>query len=97
MFILVFLTSLLMFASGLSAFVSNRSHILTSLIALELMALALFSALNLGAALSPSESYLALLYLALAVCEGALGLGILVAFSTAKGSDSILLASSLQW
>nr|ABD95367.1 NADH dehydrogenase subunit 4L [Ligia oceanica] len=86
-----------MFISGLMSFVLSWNHILSTLIAMEFMALSLFFTLNSVSAETWTESFYALIYLAVAVCEGALGLSILVAASQQTGNDLFSSMNTLSW
>lgn len=72
---------------GLISFAFLRNHLVATLLRLEFASLSLYLMLFTTLAPSPSELYLALVYLTLAACEGALGLSILVAVIKHKGND----------
>nr|UGW52807.1 NADH dehydrogenase subunit 4L [Isocladus armatus] len=86
-----------MFLSGFVSFISNWNHLLSTLISLEFIALSLFFGMTFFTSLNFLENYCALFYLTLAVCEGALGLSILVLYSRSKGHDSLTSKNFLQW
>nr|ADA69777.1 NADH dehydrogenase subunit 4L [Glyptonotus cf. antarcticus FK-2009] len=88
---------MLMFTMGFISFVSNWNHILSTLIALGLMALALFFAFACMSYSTSLEMYFSLFYLALAVCEGALGLSILISSVRSKGNDMLSSKNLLKW
>nr|VFU78663.1 NADH dehydrogenase subunit 4l [Proasellus grafi] len=75
----------LLFSVGVISFVSNSKHLLAALISLEYMVLILFTFLTV----SYLASMLSLAFLTISVCEGALGLSILVIFTRSYGSDSL--------
>nr|VFU78628.1 NADH dehydrogenase subunit 4l [Bragasellus peltatus] len=81
---------------GVLSFVWNNNHILASLISLEYMALILFLTINITIPMSESI-FMSLIYLTISVCEGALGLGILVNCARARGSDMMNNISLNMW
>nr|VFU78875.1 NADH dehydrogenase subunit 4l [Proasellus spelaeus] len=74
-----------LFWAGVISFVSNSKHVLAALISLEYMVLILFTML----AVFYQTAMLSLAFLTVSVCEGALGLSILVIFTQSCGSDSL--------
>lgn len=80
---------LLAFLAGLLCFILNQYHALSLLLALEIIALRVYAILSLVTILPKSISYTSLYYLAIAVCESALGLRIIVLFTRAKGSEML--------
>nr|YP_009338605.1 NADH dehydrogenase subunit 4L [Chloronia mirifica]ANT70542.1 NADH dehydrogenase subunit 4L [Chloronia mirifica]UFZ12848.1 NADH dehydrogenase subunit 4L [Chloronia mexicana] len=76
-----------MFLSGAWVFVSKRKHLLLMLLSLEFMVISLFMGLMLILSLYSYESYFSMFYLVFSVCEGALGLGILVSMIRSHGND----------
>uniref|UniRef100_A0AAU7YR28 NADH-ubiquinone oxidoreductase chain 4L n=1 Tax=Potamanthus sp. 02WZ10 TaxID=3126548 RepID=A0AAU7YR28_9INSE len=94
MFWLLFLSSLV--GMGLFVFISKRKHLLATLLSLEFIVLSLYLflfsyLLNLG-----SELYFSMVFLTFAVCEGALGLSILVSMIRTHGNDYFQSFSILQ-
>nr|YP_009648779.1 NADH dehydrogenase subunit 4L [Pseudohelice subquadrata]QCZ36097.1 NADH dehydrogenase subunit 4L [Pseudohelice subquadrata] len=81
------LSSLLMIFCGLWSFISYHSHLLNSLLSLEFMMLGVFWLLSLQLSMIGSEIYFSLFFLTLAVCEGALGLSLLVLIVRSHGND----------
>nr|QAX91397.1 NADH dehydrogenase subunit 4L [Parastacus brasiliensis] len=72
---------------GLSAFVASHKHLLNTLLSLEFIMLGVFgtmSANNLGVSL---EVFAVMFFLILVVCEGALGLSLLVSIVRSHGND----------
>nr|ADD62153.1 NADH dehydrogenase subunit 4L [Takobia yixiani] len=72
---------------GLWSFAKLRSHIISSLLSLEFASLSVYLLLFKFITEAPSETYVSLVYLTLAACEGALGLSILVTLIKHKGND----------
>nr|BDL61410.1 NADH dehydrogenase subunit 4l [Deiratonotus japonicus] len=79
--------SLIMIFCGLWSFVSYHKHLLNSLLSLEFMMLGIFWLLSLQMSSVGSEVYLSLFFLTLVVCEGALGLSLLVLIVRSHGND----------
>nr|UUJ36884.1 NADH dehydrogenase subunit 4L [Epeorus herklotsi] len=81
---------------GVGGFISNRKHLLATLLSLEFIVLGLYALLfvylmNLGC-----ELYFTMVFLTFAVCEGALGLSILVSMIRTHGNDYFQSFSILQ-
>lgn len=81
------LLGLLMFVSGLYVFVSGRKHLLVTLLRLEFIVLRIYLVLFNSLVYLGLEEYLVMLFLTLAVCEGALGLSILITIIRTHGND----------
>lgn len=77
----------LLFFIGLFAFVSNRKHLLSMLLSLEFIVLSLFLIIFIYLNQINYESYFSLIFLTFSVCEGALGLSILVSIIRTHGND----------
>nr|ATD53087.1 NADH dehydrogenase subunit 4L [Coreidae sp. EMHAU-2015-Zz052308] len=78
-------------------FVSSRKHLLLTLLSLEFLVLVVFVALSFTLFYFYNEMYFMLIYLTLTVCEGAVGLAILVSLIRCKGNDNIQSLSFLLW
>nr|YP_009945222.1 NADH dehydrogenase subunit 4L [Pliacanthopus bimaculatus]ASY97908.1 NADH dehydrogenase subunit 4L [Miromantis yunnanensis]QOE17729.1 NADH dehydrogenase subunit 4L [Pliacanthopus bimaculatus] len=76
-----------MFFCGLWSFSSKRKHLLVTLLSLEFIVLILFIMLYCYVVMVYSELYLTMFFMSFAVCEGALGLSILVAMIRTHGND----------
>nr|AND96272.1 NADH deshydrogenase subunit 4L [Onthophagus cf. taurinus] len=79
--------SLLMYFSGLISFVIKRKHLLLMLLSLEFIILSLFLNLFIYLSLFFNEYFFSMIFLTMSVCEGALGLGILVSMIRTHGND----------
>lgn len=77
----------LLFFIGLFAFVSNRKHLLSILLSLEFIVLSLFLIIFIYLNQINYERYFRLIFLTFSVCEGALGLSILVSIIRTHGND----------
>nr|YP_009339302.1 NADH dehydrogenase subunit 4L [Gmelinoides fasciatus]APL97192.1 NADH dehydrogenase subunit 4L [Gmelinoides fasciatus] len=73
--------------AGLFSFVMNYSHFLSSLLSLEFLALMVYWWLGLVLTGSGGDLFLNLFYLCVSVCEGSLGLSLLVKSVHSHGSD----------
>nr|WRO45256.1 NADH dehydrogenase subunit 4L [Majangella moultoni] len=76
-----------MFFSGLWVFSSKRKHLLMTLLSLEFIILILFIILYYYVVMMNGELYMTMFFLSFAVCEGALGLSILVSMIRTHGND----------
>nr|BDL61425.1 NADH dehydrogenase subunit 4l [Ilyoplax integra] len=84
---LMVIGSLVMIFCGLSSFISYHKHLLNSLLSLEFMMLGIFWLLSVQMSVIGSEIYMGLFFLTLVVCEGALGLSLLVLIVRSHGND----------
>jgi NADH-ubiquinone oxidoreductase chain 4L len=87
---------LYLFFIGLLAFVSRRKHLLSTLLSLELIVLSLFILLFIFLNLLSYELYFSIIFLTFRVCEGALGVSILVSIIRTHGNDYFNSFSLLQ-
>ncbi|KAH8361273.1 hypothetical protein KR093_010823, partial [Drosophila rubida] len=78
---------IVLFTLGLFCFVSNRKHLLSMLLRLEFIVLVLFLILFIYLNLINFENYFSIIFLTFRVCEGALGLSILVSIIRTHGND----------
>lgn len=76
-----------LFLMGVNVFVSNRKHLLATLLSLEFLVLSLYMLIFIVIVIKGSELYFNMVFLTLAVCEGALGLSILVSIVRRHGND----------
>nr|AXS65667.1 NADH dehydrogenase subunit 4L [Cucujoidea sp. 41 KM-2017] len=83
------------FISGLIVYSSNRKHLLLMLLSLEMVLLSLFMNLTLYFSYMNYEMFFLMIFLSMSVCEGALGLSVLVSMIRTYGNDYILTFSSL--
>lgn len=72
---------------GLYTFVSNRKHLLSILLRLEYIVLSLFLLLFIYLNILNYEFFFLLIFLTFRVCEGSLGLSILVSIIRTHGND----------
>nr|AWB99625.1 NADH dehydrogenase subunit 4L [Anopheles arthuri] len=93
---LLFMLSMIMFIFGCLVFVSNRKHLLSTLLSLEFMVLSLFIFLFFYLNFMNYELYFSMFFLTFCVCEGVLGLSILVSMIRTHGNDYFQSFSILQ-
>nr|QOY24518.1 NADH dehydrogenase subunit 4L [Chamaepsila rosae] len=77
----------ILFISGIFGYVSNRKHLLSTLLILEYIVLSLFFMLFIYLNIMNFELYFSMMFLTFSVCEGALGLSILVSMIRTYGND----------
>nr|QID48491.1 NADH dehydrogenase subunit 4L [Yunnantettix bannaensis] len=79
----------MIFVSGLYVFCSVRKHMLLILLSLEYMVLGLFFLIFMYFSVYNYAAFFLVIYLIFSVCEGALGLAILVSMVRSSGSDYV--------
>nr|APX39180.1 NADH dehydrogenase subunit 4L [Phratora vitellinae] len=88
-------TSMMSFICGLVIFSLKRKHFLLMLLSLEFMIVSLFLNLLIYLSLMNYEFFFSMIFLTMSVCEGVLGLSILILMIRTHGNDYILTFSSL--
>nr|YP_007026042.1 NADH dehydrogenase subunit 4L [Spodoptera exigua]AFQ31567.1 NADH dehydrogenase subunit 4L [Spodoptera exigua]QMQ99640.1 NADH dehydrogenase subunit 4L [Spodoptera exigua]QTZ20308.1 NADH dehydrogenase subunit 4L [Spodoptera exigua]UDP55410.1 NADH dehydrogenase subunit 4L [Spodoptera exigua]CAB4246800.1 unnamed protein product [Spodoptera exigua] len=78
---------ILMFIVGNLIFVSKHKHLLIVLLSLEFIVLSIFFFLLVYLIFIEYDMYMLMLFLVFSVCEGALGLSILVSMIRTHGND----------
>nr|YP_010041765.1 NADH dehydrogenase subunit 4L [Ceriagrion fallax]QPB15097.1 NADH dehydrogenase subunit 4L [Ceriagrion fallax] len=96
MLILYKLLFFFFFSSGLFSFFSKRKHLLSTLLSLEFMVLSMFFYMFIFLILNFYDLYFLMYFLTFSVCEGALGLSILVSMIRSHGSDQFVNFNMLQ-
>nr|ALO77158.1 NADH deshydrogenase subunit 4L [Anaspis sp. ANA02] len=81
------LFGLLMFLSAIVVFSLNRKHLLLMLLSLEFLVLAVYLNLFIYLSFLFNDFFFSMVYLTFSVCEGALGLSILVSLIRTHGND----------
>nr|YP_010688233.1 NADH dehydrogenase subunit 4L [Csiroleon tumidipalpus]WBR65427.1 NADH dehydrogenase subunit 4L [Csiroleon tumidipalpus] len=76
-----------MYISGCLSYVLKRKHLLSMLLSLEFMVLSLFFLLIIYLMNYGFEFFFSMIFLTFSVCEGALGLSILVSMVRTHGND----------
>nr|YP_010291953.1 NADH dehydrogenase subunit 4L [Phlaeoba antennata]ATO88589.1 NADH dehydrogenase subunit 4L [Phlaeoba antennata]QOL01046.1 NADH dehydrogenase subunit 4L [Phlaeoba antennata] len=87
MFMFSVLTSLLIYFSGVYVFSSKRKHLLMVLLSLEYIVLSLFMLIIIFLVNFSYDYFFPVIFLVFSVCEGALGLSILVSMIRSHGND----------
>nr|YP_010591397.1 NADH dehydrogenase subunit 4L [Pseudorhaetus sinicus]QYK91431.1 NADH dehydrogenase subunit 4L [Pseudorhaetus sinicus]UFK32132.1 NADH dehydrogenase subunit 4L [Pseudorhaetus sinicus]UGY85198.1 NADH dehydrogenase subunit 4L [Pseudorhaetus sinicus] len=85
-----------MYLMGMLSFCLNRQHMLLMLLSLEFVVVSLFLGLYVHLCVFGWEFYFLMVYLTISVCEGALGLSILVLLMRTYGND-YMESFSLLW
>nr|YP_009711645.1 NADH dehydrogenase subunit 4L [Euchorthippus unicolor]QGA47486.1 NADH dehydrogenase subunit 4L [Euchorthippus unicolor] len=80
-------TSLLIYFAGVYVFSSKRNHLLMVLLSLEYIVLSLFLLIVIFLSGFDYDYFFPLIFLVFSVCEGALGLSILVSMIRSHGND----------
>nr|YP_009654819.1 NADH dehydrogenase subunit 4L [Megymenum gracilicorne]AFI23535.1 NADH dehydrogenase subunit 4L [Megymenum brevicorne]AVJ52539.1 NADH dehydrogenase subunit 4L [Megymenum sp. YW-2018]QCI09387.1 NADH dehydrogenase subunit 4L [Megymenum gracilicorne] len=88
---------LVFMSCGVVVFCSTRKHLLLSLLSLEFMVISIYLLLFMTMYMYNYEMYFSLLFLVFSVCEGALGLSVLVSLIRLKGNDHLSSLSLLSW
>nr|YP_010417878.1 NADH dehydrogenase subunit 4L [Protogoniomorpha parhassus]USF18037.1 NADH dehydrogenase subunit 4L [Protogoniomorpha parhassus] len=83
----MWLVIFLMFLFGNMIFVSKYKHLLIVLLSLEFMVLSIFFFLMMYLMMLEYNLYMLMVFLVFSVCEGALGLSILVSMIRTHGND----------
>nr|YP_009045490.1 NADH dehydrogenase subunit 4L [Tanaecia julii]AHA03841.1 NADH dehydrogenase subunit 4L [Tanaecia julii] len=78
---------IIMFMVGNMIFVSKHKHLLIVLMSLEFMVLSIFFLLLMYLMMINYNLYMLMVFLVFSVCEGALGLSILVSMIRTHGND----------
>nr|APX39599.1 NADH dehydrogenase subunit 4L [Hydrothassa glabra] len=76
-------------------FSSKRKHFLLMLLSLELMVISLFLNLIIYLSMIDYEMFFSMIFLTMSVCEGVLGLSVLILMIRTHGNDYIMTFSSL--
>nr|ARH54334.1 NADH dehydrogenase subunit 4L [Cymbiodyta marginella] len=79
--------SVFMYFMGVLSFCLKRKHLLMMLLNLEFIILSLYLNLFVYLSFFSYEYYFSMIFLTISVCEGALGLSILVSLIRSHGND----------
>lgn len=93
--ILFFVLPFFIFLVGTWIYISKRKHLINILISLEYIVLSTFLLLILLTFMVGLETYIRLIFLVASVCEGSLGVGIIVGIVRSHGSDYITRFNTL--
>nr|QNJ33259.1 NADH dehydrogenase subunit 4L [Elaptus prionoides] len=86
---------ILAFLSGLVVFSSKRKHLLLMLLSMEFVVLSLYYNIFIYLGVGGCNYFFSMIFLTMSVCEGALGLSVLVSMIRTYGNDYVLSFSSL--
>nr|UPL65890.1 NADH dehydrogenase subunit 4L [Mecomma ambulans] len=92
-----FLILFFMFMSGVLVFCSMRKHLLLSLLSLEYLVLCIYMSMIMYLYMYMSDMYMILIFLTFSVCEGVLGLSILVSQIRCHGNDQVNSLFMMKW
>ena len=81
---------------GVCAFVSNHAHLLNSLLTLELLSAVMYMCIAAVFRALGAELFYLLFFLVLIVCEGVLGLSLLISLIHSHREDYFKAISSIQ-
>nr|YP_009526501.1 NADH dehydrogenase subunit 4L [Tachaea chinensis]ATO58517.1 NADH dehydrogenase subunit 4L [Tachaea chinensis]QGT15736.1 NADH dehydrogenase subunit 4L [Tachaea chinensis] len=87
---------LFIFFFGLFIFMMNYNHVLISLMSLEVISLSFFLFLSVMM-MDMVYNCISVIFISMAVCEGSLGLSILVVYGLVKGLEKMDIFSFLSW
>nr|WDE75831.1 NADH dehydrogenase subunit 4L [Monochamus sartor urussovii] len=88
-------SSIFLSVSGMLVFALNRKHLLVMLLSLEFIMMSLYFNILIYLSELSYEYFFSMIFLTMSVCEGALGLAMLVLMIRVHGNDYILTFSSL--
>nr|YP_010305139.1 NADH dehydrogenase subunit 4L [Pyrrhia umbra]ULR87045.1 NADH dehydrogenase subunit 4L [Pyrrhia umbra] len=83
----MWLIFILMFIMGNLIFISKHKHLLIVLLSLEFIVLSIFFFMLIYLMMIDYDMYMLMVFLVFSVCEGALGLSILVSMIRTHGND----------
>nr|YP_009995320.1 NADH dehydrogenase subunit 4L [Ochthebius atriceps]QNP09723.1 NADH dehydrogenase subunit 4L [Ochthebius atriceps] len=84
---MLMLFSIFMYFSGLLVFCMKRKHLLLMLLSLEFIVLSLYFMMYIYLSYFSNEFYFSMIFMTMSVCEGALGLSLLVSLIRSHGND----------
>nr|AXS65457.1 NADH dehydrogenase subunit 4L [Cucujoidea sp. 30 KM-2017] len=92
---ILFFVALFMYLAGILVFCIKRSNLLLMLLSLEFIMLALYFMVFLYLKIMLYSYFFNMLFISFSVCEGSLGLSILVSMIRLFGNDQIMMFSLL--
>nr|YP_001936654.1 NADH dehydrogenase subunit 4L [Uroctonus mordax]ACA62678.1 NADH dehydrogenase subunit 4L [Uroctonus mordax] len=87
---------LMMFIFSLISFSTRIKHIISMLLSLEMMALGVFITLSSILLIKGTENFILIPFLTMVVCEGSLGLSLLVMMTRFFGNDFLKTSNLLK-
>nr|YP_010464284.1 NADH dehydrogenase subunit 4L [Chlorophila portschinski]UUL71661.1 NADH dehydrogenase subunit 4L [Chlorophila portschinski] len=88
--------ALLMFFAGLFVFSSKRKHLLLMLLSLEFIVLSVYFLIFIYLNFVDNDYFFSMVFITFSVCEGVIGLSILVSLIRSHGND-YFQSFSLLW
>nr|ALO70775.1 NADH deshydrogenase subunit 4L [Nudobius lentus] len=85
--LMIMLFFMFIYFMGLISFCLKRKHFLLMLLSLEFIVLSLFMSLFFLLSIYGNDYYFSMIFISMSVCEGTLGLSILVSLIRSHGSD----------
>nr|YP_011010429.1 NADH dehydrogenase subunit 4L [Metrocoris tenuicornis]WPW47044.1 NADH dehydrogenase subunit 4L [Metrocoris tenuicornis] len=86
-----------MYICGMVILCSLRKHLLLTLLSLEYLVIVIFSSFFIFLNFYLGEFNLIIIFLTFSVCEGVLGLSILVSMIRCHGNDNLMNLSGMMW
>nr|UCU06902.1 NADH dehydrogenase subunit 4L [Potamometra montandoni]UCU06915.1 NADH dehydrogenase subunit 4L [Potamometra montandoni]UCU06928.1 NADH dehydrogenase subunit 4L [Potamometra montandoni] len=86
-----------MFFMGMIVFCSLRKYLLLTLLSLEYLVVVVFLSFFIFLINYSGEYYFIIIFLTFSVCEGVLGLSILVSMIRCHGNDNLMNMTGLMW
>nr|YP_011010364.1 NADH dehydrogenase subunit 4L [Metrocoris acutus]WPW46979.1 NADH dehydrogenase subunit 4L [Metrocoris acutus] len=86
-----------MYMCGMVVLCSLRKHLLLTLLILEYLAVVIFFSFFMFLNCYLSEYYFIIIFLTFSVCEGVLGLSVLISMIRCHGNDNLMNLSGLMW
>nr|ACA49830.1 NADH dehydrogenase subunit 4L [Phrynus sp. 1 SEM-2008] len=84
------LIGLIIYVVGLMSFVSRWKHVLSVMLSLEMMMVGIYLMVVCGSLIIGGGVWLSLIFLGMVVCEGAVGLSLIVSLVRSFGGDCLL-------
>nr|YP_009995411.1 NADH dehydrogenase subunit 4L [Ochthebius lividipennis]QNP09827.1 NADH dehydrogenase subunit 4L [Ochthebius lividipennis] len=84
---MLMLFSMFMYLMGILVFCLKRKHLLLMLLSLEFIILSLYFMMFMSLSYYNNEFYFSMIFMTMSVCEGALGLSLLVSLIRTHGND----------
>nr|ARH53879.1 NADH dehydrogenase subunit 4L [Heterocerus parallelus] len=75
------------YLAGLLVFSLKRNHLLLMLLSLEFIVLSLYFFMFMSLSILSFDQYFSMIFVSMSVCEGALGLSVLVSMIRSFGND----------
>nr|YP_009995346.1 NADH dehydrogenase subunit 4L [Ochthebius deletus]QNP09749.1 NADH dehydrogenase subunit 4L [Ochthebius deletus] len=84
---MLMLFSIFMYIIGILVFCMKRKHLLLMLLSLEFIILSLYYMMFISLSYYSMEYYFSMIFMTMSVCEGSLGLSLLVSLIRTHGND----------